>query len=73
MATTTTKKSRVKERAAEPSTWAGLSVLAGVALPGFLTYLQTGSRTQGIIALLTTLAGGAAVAIPEKANKPDPR
>lgn len=65
----TTKKSRTRIRLTEPSTWAGLSILAGLAVPGLLTYYQTGSKTAGIIALLTALGGGAAVALPEKADK----
>lgn len=69
---TSPKKSVIRRRAAEPSTWAGLSVLAGIALPGLMTYLQTGSRTAGVIAILTGLAGGAAVAMPEKGeSKPE--
>jgi predicted lipid-binding transport protein (Tim44 family) len=63
-------RDRVRARAAEPSSWAGMSVLAGVALPGLLTYLQTGSKTAGIIAILSGLAGGAAVAMPEKGAAP---
>jgi len=65
----TPKRSQVKARASEPSTWAGVGVLAGVALPGLLTYLQTGSKTQGIVAILSALAGGAAVVMPDR--KPD--
>jgi hypothetical protein len=64
--TPATKKSRIKTRAAEPSTWAGIGILAGVALPGLLTYLQTGSKTAGVIAILSGLAGGAATVMPEK-------
>ena len=65
-------KAKVKARASEPSTWAGLSVLAGVALPGLLTYLQTGSKTQGIVAILSGLAGGAAAVMPEKKSDTPP-
>jgi uncharacterized membrane-anchored protein len=66
--TTTPKRrlARTRARAAEPSTWAGVSVLAGVALPGLMTYLQTGSKTAGLIAILSGLAGGAAVVMPER-------
>lgn len=60
--------SRARARASEPSTWAGIGVLAGVALPGFLTYLQTGSKTAGVIAILSALAGGAATVMPEKSK-----
>jgi hypothetical protein len=63
------KRSQVRARASEPSTWAGIGMLAGVALPGLMTYLQTGSKTAGVVAILTALAGGAAVALPER--KPD--
>lgn len=71
MATTTKKpKSRIRARANEPSTWAGLSILAGVALPGLMTFLQTGSKTAGVIALLTALAGGAATVMPEEKMPP---
>jgi len=66
MATTTKKPSRIRARAAEPSTWAGIGVLAGIALPGLMTYLQTGSKTAGVIAILSGLAGGAAAVMPEK-------
>lgn len=66
MATTTKKASRIRARASEPSTWAGIGVLAGVALPGLMTFLQTGSRTAGVIAILSGLAGGAAAVMPEK-------
>ena len=66
MATTTKKASRVRARVSEPSTWAGIGVLAGVALPGLMTFLQTGSKTAGIIAILSGLAGGAAAVMPEK-------
>ncbi len=62
------KRSPIRSRAAEPSTWAGIGVLAGVALPGLMTYLQTGSKTAGIIAILSALAGGGAVALPERAK-----
>jgi len=63
---TTKKASRIRARASEPSTWAGIGVLAGVALPGFMTYLQTGSKTAGVVAILSALAGGAAAVMPEK-------
>jgi hypothetical protein len=63
---TTKKASRIRARASEPSTWAGIGVLAGVALPGFMTYLQTGSKTAGVVAILAALAGGAATVMPEK-------
>lgn len=66
MATTTKKPSRIRARAAEPSTWAGIGVLAGIALPGLMTYLQTGNKTAGVIAILSGLAGGAATVMPEK-------
>lgn len=66
MATTPKKASRIRARASEPSTWAGIGVLAGVALPGLMTYLQSGSKTAGIIAILAGLAGGAATVMPEK-------
>lgn len=71
MATTQKKSSKVRARASEPSTWAGIGVLAGVALPGFLTYLQTGSKTAGVVAILSALAGGAAVGMPEKKPQAD--
>lgn len=66
MATSKKTPGRVRARAAEPSTWAGIGILAGVALPGLMTYLQTGSKTAGIIAILSGLAGGAATVMPEK-------
>jgi hypothetical protein len=68
MATTKPAKrfAHTRARAAEPSSWAGIGVLAGVALPGLMTYLQTGSKTAGLIAILSGLAGGAAVAMPER-------
>ena len=70
MTTTATKKtSRVRARISEPSTWAGIGVLAGVALPGLMAYLQTGSRTAGVIAILSGLAGGAATVMPEKTQE----
>ncbi len=64
----TKKPGKIRARAAEPSTWAGLSILAGVALPGLLTFLQTGSKTAGVIALLTALAGGAATVMPDQSK-----
>lgn len=74
MATTPKKRKTVRqvaaERAREPSAYAGLGVLAGVALPGLLTYLQTGSKTQGVIAILAGLAGGAAVVKGSRADIP---
>lgn len=70
MATTTKKTSRIRARVGEPSTWAGIGVLAGVALPGFMTYLQTGSKTAGVVAILSALAGGAAAVMPEKNAEP---
>lgn len=66
MATNPKPRGALRRRASEPSTWAGVGVLAGVALPGFLTYLQTGSKTAGIVAILSALAGGGAVALPER-------
>lgn len=62
----TKKPSKVRARVAEPSTWAGAGLIAGVALPGLMTYLQTGSKTAGIVAILSALAGGGAVVMPEK-------
>lgn len=67
----TKKPRRVRERVQEPSTWAGIGILAGVALPGLLTYLQTGSKTAGVIAILSGLAGGAATVMPEHMRKPE--
>lgn len=68
----TPKRAYVRARVAEPSSWAGVGVLAGVALPGLLTYLQTGSKTQGIVAILSGLAGGAAAVMPDRnAGNPD--
>lgn len=66
MALTIKRASRIRARASEPSTWAGIGVLAGVALPGLMTFLQTGSKTAGVIAILSGLAGGAAAVMPEK-------
>jgi hypothetical protein len=66
MATTKKRKfDRTRSRLAEPSTWGGIGVLASVALPGLYTYLQTGSKTAGMTAILAALAGGAAVAMPD--------
>lgn len=65
----TKKPSRVRARMAEPSTWGGIAAIAGIALPGLMTYLQTGSKTAGVVAILSGLAGGAAVVMPEKGGK----
>ncbi len=66
MTTTKKPKSRMRARMSEPSTWAGVGILAGVALPGFMTYLQTGSKTAGVVAILSALAGSTAAVMPEK-------
>lgn len=65
----TKPKSKIRRRAAEPSTWAGIGLIASVALPGLLTFLQTGSKTAGVVAILSALAGGAATVMPDP-NKP---
>lgn len=68
-----TVKSKVKSRAKEPSTWAGISILAGIALPGLLAFLQTGSKTAGVIAILTALTGGAATVMPDRKDTDAPK
>lgn len=71
MATKQPKKApgRIRQRAAEPSTWAGVGVVLSALSAGLQAFTTTGSRTAAVGA---AIAAGAAMVMPERGGATPP-
>lgn len=59
----TKKRSYVRERAAEPSSWNGVAL---ALLAGMQAYQGTGSKTVAVISALAAVLGVGAAVVPDR-------